>query len=525
MREWRIAMPKVREILRLHKNQGLSGRAIARSLSISPSTVSDVLGRFQASGLPWPLPKDFDDAQLEAKLFPGRAGRPGALAEPDWNEVYTELRSHKGVTLQLLWIEYKAKYPTGMQYSQFCARYRQWEKTLHLSMRQTHRAGEKMFVDYAGPTVRVVDRNTGELREAQIFVAVLGASSYAYAEAQWSQNLESFIGGHVRALEFFGGVPTLIVPDNLRSAVRKPDRYEPGINRTYAEFASHYGCAVLPARPYRAKDKSKVEVSVQVVERWVLAVLRKRTFFSLAEVNAAIGELLTRLNEKPFQKLEGSRKSLFETLDKPALHPLPQRPYEFATWRDTKANIDYHVAIDKVYYSVPYTLVGCTLNARLTQNVVEIFHNGRRVASHVRAHRKGQYVTDPSHRPASHRAHAEWTPSRLIRWGESVGPNTGIFVARLLESKQHPEQGYRSCLGLFRLSKDYPKERFEAAVSRALTIGTLSMQSVKSILKHSLDQTTLPLFEPEEQPVTAHENLRGEGYYQDATITKRGLVH
>jgi len=518
-------MPKVREILRLHKDQGLSGRAIARSLSISPSTVSDVRGRFRASGLPWPLPEDFDDAQLEAKLFPGYAGRPGTSIEPDWSEVYRELRSHKGVTLQLLWIEYKAQYSSGLQYSQFCARYRQWEKTLHLSMRQQHHAGEKMFVDYAGPTVPVVDRETGEIREAQIFVAVLGASSYAYAEAQWSQSLESFIGGHVRALEFFGGVPALIVPDNLRSAVSKPNRYEPSINRTYTEFASHYGCAILPARPRKPKDKSKAEVLVQLVERWVLAVLRKRTFFSLAKVNEAIRELLTRLNEKPFQKLEGSRKSLFETLDKPALRPLPERTYEFGFWRTAKANIDYHVAVDKVYYSVPYTLVGCSLDVRLTQNVVEIFHKGRRVASHVRIHRKGQFVTEPSHRPASHRAHAEWTPSRLIRWGESVGPNTGIFVTRLLESKQHPEQGYRSCLGLFRLSKEYPKERFEAAVARALTIGTLSMTSVKSILKRGLDQTTLPLFEPEEAPVAAHENLRGAQYYQDATTSKRGLVH
>lgn len=525
MRDWRTAMPKVREILRLHAQQGLSGRAVARSLNISPSTVSDVLGRVKAAGLSWPLPDEFGrDEVLEAALFPGRAGRPGVQAEPDWNEVYREMRSHKGMTLQLVWIEYKAAHADGLQYSQFCARYRQWAKTLRLSMRQEHRAGEKMFVDYAGPTVPVVDQETGEVREAQIFVAVLGASSYAYVEAQWSQDLASFIGGHVRALEFFGGVPALIVPDNLKSAVRRADRYDPSLNRSYAEFASHYGCAILPARPRKPKDKPKAEVSVQLVERWILAVIRKRTFFSLAELNQTIRELLTRLNEKSFQKLEGSRKSLFETLDKPALRPLPTLPYEFSAWRVVKANIDYHVALDKVYYSVPYPLVGTELDVRLTQNVVEIFHKGRRVASHARVQHKGQYVTDPTHRPAAHRAHAEWTPSRLVNWGKSIGPNTGTFVERLLESKKHPEQGYRSCLGLFSLSKRYPSERFEAAVLRALTIGSLSSRSVKSILERGLDQIQLlPI--SDERPVASHENLRGPGYYQNATVTKRGFVH
>lgn len=525
MREWRIPMPKVREILRLHAQQGLSGRAIARSLGISPSTVSGVLARAQTAGLSWPLPSEFDDeTQLETCLFPSRAGRPATPTEPNWVEIHKELR-RKGVTLQLLWVEYKSIHPEGLQYSQFCARYRQWTKTLHLSMRQEHHAGEKVFVDYAGETVRIIDRETGEIREAQIFVAVLGASSYAYAEAQESQDLASFIGGHVRAFAFFGGVPQLIVPDNLKSGVRHADRYEPSLNRTYAEMANHYGCAVMPARPKKPRDKPKVEAGVLLVERWILATFRHRTFFSLAEVNEAILVLLVKLNERPFQKLEGSRKSLFETLDKPALRSLPTRPYEFATWKVAKANIDYHVAISGVYYSVPYPLVGRQLDVRLTQHIVEIFFKGKRVASHARAFQKGQYVTDPLHRPKAHQAHVEWTPSRLISWGESIGSHTGLLVERILASKKHPEQGYRSCLGLLRLSKQHGHERLEAAALRALSIGAISYRSVKSILDKHLEQLAIPTSDGEETPIPMHENVRGAAYYQDASVTKKGLLH
>lgn len=524
MRDWRTSMPRVREILRLHAEMGLSGRAIARSLGISPSTVTNVLGRVKAAGLSWPLPTEFDDdALLEAHLFPSPSGRPARVQEPDWNYVYKELR-HKGVTLLLLWMEYKAAHPEGLQYSRFCERYRQWAKTMNLSMRQTHHAGEKMFVDYAGPTVRVVDRVTGEIRQAQIFVAVLGASGYAYAEAQWSQDLASFIGGHVRAFEFFGGVPQLIVPDNLKAGVRRADRYEPSLNRTYAEMANHYGCAVMPARPRKPKDKAKAEASVLLVERWILAVLRNRTFFSLAEVNEAIRELLVKLNEKPFQKLEGSRKSLFETLDKPALRPLPQHPYEFAVWRTARVNIDYHIAVHGVYYSVPYTLVGQQLDVRVTQNVVEVFHKGRRVASHVRAFRKGQQVTEPLHRPKAHQAHAEWTPSKLITWAESIGPGTGTFVKNLLETKRHPEQGYRACLGLRRLARQYSHDRLEAAALRALAIEAVSYRSVKSILEKGLDRVALPPSGCEAISVPTHENLRGSRYYAGTSVAERGLT-
>ncbi|MCL6446144.1 MAG: IS21 family transposase [Alicyclobacillus sp.] len=516
-------MPRVKEILRLHHENKLSGRAIARSLSISPSTVSNVLARTTAANLSWPLPPELEDESvLELRLYPEPAGRPRKLAEPTWSYVHHELR-RKGVTLQLLWIEYKREHPDGYQYSQFCEHYRQWAKTLQISMRQEHKAGEKMFVDYAGPTVKVIDRETKEIREAQIFVAVLGASSYAYIEAQWSQNLASFIGGHVRAFEFFGGVPELIVPDNLKSAVLKPDRYEPAPNRTYVEMASHFGCAVLPARPRRPKDKAKVEACVLLVERWILATLRNRVFFSLEELNAAIHEKLDYLNRKPFQKLEGSRQSLFESLDKPALRPLPAMPYEFATWRKARVSIDYHIEVLDALYSVPYTYARQEVDARVTDHTVEVFLRGKRIASHRRVMRKGGYATEPTHLPESHQKHLEWTPSRLINWGQSIGPYTGIVVERILQTKKHPEQGYRSCLGLLSLSKKYSQARLEAAAAHAVTINAMSYTSVKSILEKGLDKLQVML-DVEDKPIPLHENVRGPAYY-GSSRAKGGIVH
>jgi transposase len=348
-------MPKILEVLRLHTEASFSDRAIARSLTMSHVTVGNILNRAEEAGISWPLPDNLDENQLENLLFPKPQGRRKKQQVPNWNHIYQESK-RKGVTLQLLWMEYKEENPDGYQYSQFCELFSQWKKTLQLSLRQEHRAGEKVFVDYAGPTVRVIDRETGEIKEVQLFVVALGASSYTYVEAQWAQDLPSFIGGHVRAFEFFGGVPELIVPDNLKSGVKKADRYEPSLNRTYYEMASHYGCAIMPTRPRKPKDKAKVESAVLVVERWILAVLRNRTFFSLAELNIAIWEALEKLNQKPFQKLEGSRQSLFLTLDKPALRPLPASPYEYATWRKARVNIDYHITVDYIHYSVPYTL-------------------------------------------------------------------------------------------------------------------------------------------------------------------------
>lgn len=503
-------MRKIKEILRLKWETGLAARQIAHSLSISHSTVLDMLRRAERAGFTWPLP-DLDDAALEAKLYPGNPDPKRKRPEPDMAYIHRELR-RKGVTLQLLWLEYKQAHPDGLQYSQFCEHYRQWQGKLDVVLRQTYRAGEQMQVDFAGQTIPVVDRKTGEVREAQIFVAVLPASNYTYAEAVWSQELRSWITAHCHAFEFFEGVPEIIVPDNLKSGVNRACRYEPDLNPTYQEMAAYYGAAVIPARPHKPKDKGKVENAVLVVERWILAALRNRTFFSLYELNQAIREALRALNDRPFQKLAGSRRTLYESLDKPALRPLPAHRYEYAEWRKAKVNIDYHVEVDHNYYSVPYQLAQASVDIRLTGSTVEIMHAGKRVASHPRAAGRGGYITQVQHRPASHQKHLEWTPSRLVGWAESVGPQTGKLVARLLAAKRHPEQGYRSCLGIMRLGKSYGSQRLEAAASRALACGACTYQSVKSILQSSLDQVPL---EPAaaDSATPTHQNLRGPGYY------------
>jgi transposase len=468
--------------------------------------------RFEEAGLTWPAAEALDDATLEHKLFPpAPAVSPKQRAVPDWGEVHRELR-RKGVTLTLLWHEYKVAFPDGYQYSWFCDQYRTWSAKLDVVMRQEHRAGEKLFVDYAGQTVEVVDRRTGEIRAAQIFVAVFGASSYTYAEATWTQQLPDWIGAHVRAFSFFGGTSELLVPDNLRSGVSKAHRYEPDLNPTYQDLASHYGVAVLPARVRKPRDKAKAEAGVLLVERWILAALRNRTFFSLEEVNREIARLLERLNTRPFKKLPASRRALFDQLDRPALRPLPAQPYEFAEWKKVRVNIDYHVEVDGHYYSVPYQLVRKSLEARYSERTVECFHKGQRVASHVRSHLKGRHTTVVEHMPTSHRSYAEWTPQRLIRWAEKTGPATAGVVQTILERRAHPQQGFRSCLGIMRLGKSFGEQRLEAACRRALTLGACSYKSIESILRQGLDRKALP----EQQDLDlsiAHENIRGSDYY------------
>ena len=341
-------------------------------------------------------------------------------------------------------------------------------------MRQEHRAGEKLFVDYAGRTVAVVDRHTGELRQAQVFVAVLGASNYTFAEATWTQALPHWIASHVRAFEFLGGCSELVIPDNLGSAVSRAHRYEPDTNPTYHDLARHYGVAVLPARVRKHRDKAKAEVGVQIVQRWILAALRHRTFFSLSELNAAIAKLLERLNERAFRKLPGSRRSLFEQLDRPALRPLPTERYVFAQWKKVRVNIDYHVEFERHYYSVPHALVGRQLDARITANTVECLYRGQRVASHVRSEFKGRHTTADEHMPEKHRRMGRWTPERFTRWAEKIGPSTGALITTVLGSRRHPQQAFRSCLGILRLAKSYGDARLEAAARRALAIGTNS---------------------------------------------------
>jgi transposase len=412
----------------------------------------------------------------------------------------------------LLWQEHKEQYPQGYQYSQFCHLYRQWAKRVDPVMRQEHRAGEKLFVDYAGQTVPVYDLHTNQMREAQIFVAVLGASNYTYAEATWTQSLPDWIGSHSRAFIFFAGVPRVLVPDNLKAGVKKASFYEPDINPTYLDLANHYGTVVIPARVGKPKDKAKVETGVQIVERWILARLRNRQFFSLRQLNQAIAELLEDLNNKPFQKLPGSRKSAFESMDRPALNPLPSQPYQFAEWKKATVNVDYHIEVDRHYYSVPHALIKKKIDVRITNNTIECFYKSNRVASHIRSSNKGRHSTVKEHMPKSHQMWAAWTPQRFIRWAAKIGPHTQSLIENVLNSRAHPQQGFRSCLGILRLAKSYGDDRLDAACRRAVTIGGTSYRSVQSILKHNLDQKPLP-DQSSESPPIEHVNIRGARYY------------
>jgi transposase len=506
-------MRKLKEVLRLH-SLGLSQHQIARSCSISQSTVHEYVSAAQAAGLKWPLPEDWDDQQIEKALFPQRP----ALAvwrkhpEPDWTKIHQDLQTHKDLTLQLVWQEGRESDPEGYGYSRFCELYRRWLKKLDLVLRQEHRAGEKMFVDYAGATIPIHDPKTGEIQPAAVFVAVLGASSYTFAEATSGQDLRNWIGSHMRAFEFFGGTVEVVVPDNLKSAVTHPSYYEPDLNPTYRDLGEHYGVAIIPARPYRARDKAKAEVGVQVVQRWIVAALRKHKFFSLAEVNQAVAELLMHLNQRPFRKREGSRASLFAQLDRPALKPLPATRYQFGEWQIAGVNIDYHIEVERHFYSVPYALVHQEMDVHLTADTVEVFHRGVRVASHARSWEPAKATSLTEHMPKAHQKYLGRTPSRLIEEAQQIGPITGQLAEAILAAKRHPEMGYRSCLGILRLAKTYPAERMEAAARRCLRARAFNFQSMDSILKNQLDRLPLP-GDPPIQPAVEHDNIRGADYF------------
>jgi transposase len=522
-------MRKIREVLRLKWELKLSDRQIAKSCHLSRSTINGYIGRAEAAGLTWPLPKELADEALEKKLFPHSVGVDyAAKASPDWEEVHKELK-RKGLTLFLLWQEYKLEHAHGLAYSTYTLKYRQWCKERNLSMRQHHKAGEKLFVDYAGMTIDITDPATGEIKEAQIFVGTLGASNYTYAEASWTQQIEDWLASHRRMLEFFGGVPEIIVPDNLKTGVKSPNYYEPDINRSYLEFAEHYGLAVIPTRVRKPKDKAKVEKGVQHVERSILAPLRKRTFFSLAEANKAISKLLETLNTKPFQKQKLSRKDVFNELEKPVLKALPKEAYVLASWKKATVHIDYHVQLEGHYYSVPYQYVGEPIELRHTQTTLEVFHKGKRIASHYRtltSKRGNRQTTLKEHMPDKHKFKGEWSVERFLSWAKKTGVYTAQLIEALLNSRNHPEQSFRSCLGVMRLGKSYGDERLELACKRACYLQSYSYKSVESILKHKLDQEVLPepllsptVIEQTESSQEAvrqkqHQNVRGAAYYQ-----------
>ena len=507
MSQERLSMRKISEVLRLFQESQLSNGKIARSLGISKSTVAAYLALAKEAGLAWPLAEGQQEV-LERRFSEGKPVlSPKPL--PEMATVHLELKK-PGVTLQLLWEEYRAVHPGGYRYTQFCHYYREWERHLGVTMRQHHVAGEKLFVDYSGDKFRVV--GTGEAREAELFVAVLGASSYIYAEATWTQTLPDWIASHIHAFEYFGGVSRIVVPDNLKSGVTKTCRYEPDINPTYHALCVHYGCAVIPARPGKPRDKAKVECGVLFAQRWILAALRHRTFFSLAELNQAIREALEKLNNRPMQKIKKSRREIYQEIEKAALKPLPADRYVLMEFKNCRVNIDYHIEVEDHYYSVPYTLAGDVVEARYNRTTVEVFYKGRRVASHLRSLVAHKHTTVTEHMPRSHRKHAEWTPSRLIHWGKTLGDEVGRLFDEIMKARPHPEQGFRSCLGIMRLAKVHGDERLKKACERALALKSYSYRTVRNILAHKLEAASSTV--PEKRSDIRHEHLRGASYYR-----------
>ena len=511
----RITMRQLRELLRLRYEAKLSIRQINASTKISVGKVQSVLKQAQELQLDWPLPDNMDDRELAAKFYPQADTRISRkFQQPDWPKVQQELKQ-KGVTRNLLWEEYTQQYPNSCySYSQYCDRFDHWRKKQKRSMRQIHKAGEKLFVDYCGPTVPIINRYTGVIEQAQVFVAVMGASNYTFAEATWSQQLKDWLYSHVRAFDFLGGIPDMVVPDNLRSAVSKACRYEPKLNSSYQQLAAHYQVAIIPARPYKPKDKAKAEVGVQIVERWIIARLRHRTFFSLAELNKAIKALLTELNLKPFKKIPGNRLSSFKQLDKPALKPLPHHPYEYTEFKPVTVNIDYHVEFAPHFYSVPHNLVGESLELQATDKLIQIYFKNKLITSHVRVYHYGM-TTEPSHMPKRHEKHLKWTAQRFINWANKIGPDVLIWVNNRLKEKPHPEQAYRVCLGLLNLTRQYENKRLNDACILANSESLTTLRNIRSILTHNRDKlinqggiqeeidfsdSTLP---------QSHENIRG----------------
>jgi transposase len=513
-----ISMRKFKIVLRLHFEERLSIREIAKRVGLAVGTTQKYVSLARNKGLTWPLSGQLEDEEA-LKFFlrtlpTTRKQHSSERPQADYANVHKELKI-KGVTLELLWREQVDQEQNPFSYSRFCHHYRIWRDNQKRSMRQTHKAGDKVFLDYSGKTMSIIDPDTGQIREAQIFVGVLGASNYTYAEATWTQQLPDWIHAQVRMFHFFGGVPALIVPDNLKSAINKACRYEPDINPTYAAFVEHYGTSVLPARPIKPQDKAKVESGVQVVQRWILARLRHRTFVGLKELNAAIHELLVELNQRPFKKLSGSRESLFLEIEKEALRPLPASPYEYKQYKKAQVHVDYHIELNGHYYSVPHQHCGKTVEVWFGHYTVECYVLGQCVASHMVSNKRGAHTTIPEHMPTAHRKHLQWSMERFQHWAQTIGPFTLLLVNHLLTSKGHPEQAYRSCLGLLNLAKQYGEARLEKACEYGWDKGVRSRKSILSILQTNLDQQTskVQANDQYQSSLGLHENVRGPHYY------------
>ena len=508
----RLSMRRIRQVLQLHFCARASARMIAGTVGIGRSTVQDYLTRAAAGGLVWPLPPDLTDEALEQLLFPDPRSKPGArrYVEPDWPVLVREMK-RPGVNLSVLFEEYRAVYSDGYAYSRFCQLYRAFERRLSPTMRQTHVAGDKAFVDYSGKRVPIVDPLTGEVRMAELFIAVLGASNFTYADVSWTQSLPDWIGAHVRMFRFFGSVPRLLIPDNLKSGINKPSFYDPEINRSYAKMAAHYNVGVVPARPRRPKDKAAVEAGVRFAQSYIVGRMRNVTFFSLAECQAAIVVALERMNGREMRRLGVSRRQLFDTIERPAMQSLPEQDYEYAEWRFVRVGIDYHVEVEGFFYSVPHALLREQVDTRITTRTIEIFHRGKRVASHARRYSGRRHGTLPDHMPSAHRRYAEWSAERFARQARDIGPETEALILAVLARRPHPEQGFRTCLGVLRLFRGLDAARVEAISRRAVEVGVLTYASVASIIKHRLDQSA-PSQAADDAPLL-HENIRGSSYF------------
>jgi transposase len=511
MPQERLTVNKIKEILRLKYEAQLSNRAIAGACKVSNSTVGEYLKRAETAGVSWPL-GEIGEEELYQKLFPEKA----VVSErkypvPDWKEVQKE-KKQKGVTLQLLWQEYKEKYPEGYQYSRFCEYFQRWKDSQVEPRRHIeHTGGEQMQVDYAGLKIPVTDPETGEISQASVFVAILPASNYIYAEAQSSENQCNWNNGHVRALEYFGGVPKIVVPDNLKTGITKPNYYEPGVNLAYQELAEYYQFAVLPARIKKPRDKGSGENGVQNVERWVIAPLRNRKFFSVHEVNQAFIEKLDRLNNKVMQAVGRTRRQEFEEIDQLNLRPLPEKPYEYTERKTATVNIDYHIEFNEHLYSVPHALIHQKVDIHATEKMVEIRHHGKSVAIHPRNFRQGRFSTLREHMPANHQFMEDINPDRLIEWGSKIGPQTATLVKATLRSRPFPEQAYRSCLGILSLAKKYDYALLEQACQSVFEAKEFSYKAVAEELIYLQKQVAAPVIET----LPTHENIRGADYYQE----------
>lgn len=510
-------MTPIKDLCRMLLTTSLSNRRIAGALHIAPNTANRYRARLAEEALDWTTVSELDEETLNRRLNTGRSQLLLTFVEPDWSYVHDELQ-RRGVTVTLLHEEYaESLVANAMSETEFRRRLHRYQRTRGLVMRQVHRPGECLFLDFSGMRPSLTDPVTGERTPVELFAAVFGASRKTFVYAVASQTLPDWIHANVTALEFFGGVPMFLVPDNLKSAVISHKRGEGALlNKTYSECAAHYGTTILPARPSTPKDKAHVELGVKIAQRWILARLRNRTFASLVELNLAIAELLTRMNDKPMRGCGGkSRSQLFDELDRPALNALPVVPYIFGEWQiGMRVGQDYHVRWGDQYYSVPYTLVSAKVNLKATRTEIMVFHRDRRVALHPRHHEPGYVCTLPEHQPQSHRAYARDQPAAVMTWAQAAGGAVHRFLQQHIEHHRRPAQSLQAGRGLQKLAREYGIDRLQAACDKALRLHACSIRSVKSMLQRGLERFAPSAEEAaNDTPVTTHDNVRGANYY------------